>query len=80
MDNSVAVNEPKITFEFNCRKNKQKGLINVLWNYSKLDIIQLASILNVSLQDLQDVHNGKKYLHDESAKNLALMFLLFFGE
>ncbi len=80
MDNVVPVNEPKITFEFNCRKGKQKAIINALWNYSKLDLAQLASLLDVSLQELQDVHNGEKYLHDEAAESLAHYFLILFGE
>lgn len=80
MDNVVPVNEPKITFEFNCRKDKQKTIINALWNYSKLDLAQLASLIDVSLQELQDVFNGKKYLHDEAAESLAHYFLILFGE
>ena len=80
MDNVVPVNEPKITFEFNCRKDKQKAIINALWNYSKLDLAHLTSLLDVSLQELQDVHNGEKYLTDEAAKNLAHCFLILFSE
>ncbi len=80
MDNVVPVNEPKITCEFNCRKGKQKAIINALLNYSKLDLEQLAWMIDVSLQELQDVHNGEKYLHDEAAKNLAHCFLILFSE
>ena len=80
MDNVVPFDEPKITFEFNCKKGKQKAIINALWNYSKLDPAQLAFMIDVPFQELQDVHNGGKYLHDEAAKRLALCFLILFGD
>jgi hypothetical protein len=80
MDSVVQATEPKISFEFNCRKYKQKALIEVLLNHSQLDITKLASWLEVPLETLRDVKNGFAYLHDEPAQNLAHLFLILFGE
>ena len=66
--------------EFNCRKHKQKILIDALLRYSKLNSNNLATILEVPGLELQDVRRGKSFLNTDAVFTLAKLFLTFFGE
>lgn len=76
----VEFNEPFIRFEFDRNKYKQKMLIDVLLNYSKLDLATLASTLEVSVKTLNDVLIGRAFLPEIPATSLAQLFLIFFSD
>lgn len=59
---------------------KQKILIDALLKYSRLDIRAIASMLDVSLNALQEVYNGENIFHEQYAENLTLLFLIFFSD
>jgi len=66
--------------EFNCRKHKQKFLIDALLKYSKLNLNSLATLLGEPTSLVRDVWLGKSFLMLESMKTLADLFLVCFGE
>lgn len=66
-------------FEFNCQGSKQKILVDMLLKYSEQDITTLASALDISVNELQDIYDSKHVLDAERANDLAQLFLIFFG-
>lgn len=76
----VEFSEPFIRFEFDRNKYKQKMLIDVLLNYSKLDLATLASTLEVSIKTLNDVLIGTAFLPEVPARCLAQLFLILFSD
>lgn len=69
-----------IQFEFNSNGNKQRILVDMLLKYGELDINNLASTLDISVYELQEICEGKHFLVGEQAHDLAQMFLIFFGQ
>ena len=76
----VEFSEPLLRFNFCQNKNKQKTWLDILLKYSALDLAGLASLIEVSVQALQDVLSGIRYLEDEPAIILAQFFLIFFSD
>tara|TARA_Y100001968_G_C19440504_1_gene762276 strand:- start:2921 stop:3205 length:285 start_codon:yes stop_codon:yes gene_type:complete len=72
--------ESFIKVNFCSKGNKQKILIDVLTKYSEIDIYKLASILDVSANQLQDICNGEGFLIGEPADSLAQLFIMFLGK
>lgn len=72
--------EPIMHWQFKCRKDRQKILIDIILKYSKLDIAGIAGIIEVSMNTLQEVYKGNAYLDDPINKSLAQLFLLCFSE
>ena len=75
----VEFSEPLVRFNFCENKGRQKQWIEVLIKYSALDLTSLATLIEVPVQMLKDVHQGIKFLTDEAAENLGMYFLLFFS-
>lgn len=71
--------EPVIRYDFICKRAKQKNLIEIIMNYSELDLGALATILSVPLEYLSSVHNGVTYLIGDSERKLGEMFLVMFS-
>lgn len=72
--------ESSVKIDFCSKGNKQKILIDVLTKYGEIDIIKLASILEVSVKRLSDICEGEGFLVGEQADNLAQLFLMFLGK
>lgn len=70
----------EIRFNFAQNKLKQKIWIDMLLDYTKLDINRLAEIIDVSPGFLEKVALKKDYLNQESANRLATLFLLTFSD
>lgn len=77
---NICENNEIIHFAFKCNKTKQKHLIEILLTYSKLDLKTLASSLDVTISFLIGVVTGTCFLEMSKARQLAELFLLFFGE
>lgn len=73
-------NDPFIRFKFEPSISKQKVLIEILLNHTKLDRNALASILEISLLTLNDVQIGAAFLPEIPAKCLAQLFLILFSD
>ena len=66
-------------FEFSSTGSKQRILVDMLLKYGDLTISDLASALDITVSELQDIHDGNHYLVGEQANDLAQLFLSFFG-
>jgi hypothetical protein len=75
----LEANEPIVQTEFKCKRNKQKFLIDVLIRYSQVDFYRLAELLDEPVDVIKDVYHGRAFLEINSAKNLALLFLINFS-
>ena len=75
----VEFSEPLVRFDFCENKNMQRTLIDVLIKYSKLNLENLANLIEVPLQTLIDVHQGMGFLTGDVSENLCKYFLLFFS-
>ncbi len=80
MENYSAEKTPVVKYTFECRANKQKYLVDALLRYGRLDVHGLSSMLDILANELHEVHAGKGYLHDQSAQQLALLFLVCFSD
>jgi len=80
MRSIIEFSKPSIRFEFFCRCDKQKILIEMLLKYSELNLAGLASILNISIGLLQDVYVGADILRGKPADHLLQLFLIFLSE
>lgn len=69
-----------VKYNFECKTNKQRHLIDALLRYGHLDITGLSSVLQVLAAELRDVHLGKGYLYGSTAKQLAMLFLICFSD
>jgi hypothetical protein len=76
----IELSEPLIRFKFEPNKYKQKMLIDILLNYSKLDLAALASTLEISSTILSNVHMGNAFLPENPAKYLAQLFIILFSD
>lgn len=76
----VEFGSPKIRFNFMQNRLKQKTLIDALLRYSKLDINNMAQVLDINPQKLVNVHLGEEYFENESAEELGRLFLILFSE
>ena len=72
--------ESLVRIDFCSKGNKQKILIDILGKYSDMDITQLASVLEVSVERLHEICNGNGFLVGEQADSLAQLFLMFLGK
>ncbi len=77
---AVEVVEPVISVEFKFTRQKQKIFIHALLQCSKLDLEEIAGILNISVGLLMNVYNGKNYLNEEQAIQLSQLFLICFTD
>lgn len=78
---SYLIEKPVVVkYNFECKPNKQKHLIDALLRYGRLDMAGLSSVLHVFTAELRDAHTGKGYLEEASAKKLALLFLVCFSD
>lgn len=69
-----------LQFEFNSEGTKQKILVDILLKYGEQDIASLASILDATSNELQDILNGNYFFTGRQKDDLSHLFLIFFGE
>lgn len=69
-----------VRFDFIQNKFRQKLLIEVLVYYMRIEMLELSKMLDVSLQLLQKVHRGERFLPSTAAQNLGKFFLLTFRQ
>lgn len=75
----VEFNELSLQCEFNNEGKRQQILVDMLLKYGELDIACLASVLTSSINELQDIRDGKHFFTGEQANDLSYLFLSFFG-
>lgn len=80
MSCTIEFNEPKVRFDFAKNKYKQKIWIEVLLKFTKADIKKLADLLELPLNRLVEVHQGKAFFTSDSADRLAQLFLIVFSD
>lgn len=66
-------------YELFCRGNKQRILIDILLNYAQLELADIASIVGVSMNEVQGIYQDK-FLKEQSATNLLYLFLIFIAD
>lgn len=66
-------------FEFCCQGNKQQILVDVLLKYSGMTLKDIATALDVSVEQLQDICDGENFFSGEQSDSLAQLFLIFFS-
>lgn len=71
--------ERRVRYELFCQGQKQQILIDILLNYAKLKISDVANLLSVSIDDVHNIYNNK-FLQGESAMNLLYLFLIFIND
>jgi hypothetical protein len=76
----VEFSESKIRLDFAKNKYKQKIWIEVLLKFTKADINKLAALLELPLDRLVEVHQGKAFFTSDSADRLAQLFLIAFSD
>lgn len=76
----IEFTEPFTRFDFCRKKYKQQNWIDALLRYGSLDLEQLASVLNISTKTLYGVLDGKEFLNEAEAIELAKLFLILFAE
>ncbi len=76
----IEFSESLIQFEFHSNGIKQRMLVDMLLKYGDLDIENLAATLDISVDELQNICEGKHFLEGEQSHDLAQMFLIFFGQ
>jgi hypothetical protein len=69
-----------IRFNFVQNPIKQKLLMDALLNYSKLDLIKMAVLLNSNEEKLVKVYEGEEYFENEMADELGKLFLILFSQ
>ncbi|AHE66200.1 hypothetical protein [Legionella oakridgensis] len=79
MECIIEFQKPLVRYEFSCR-TKQKILLEVLLKYSKLNLIDLALMLDISIATLLNAYKGKEFLQGKPAINLVHLLFIFFGE
>lgn len=72
--------ESPIKFKFSCKNTQQKILIDILLKYSTLNINNLTSLLNVSVEMIKDVYQDKRFFVADAADNLVILFLMFLSD
>ena len=80
IDISVFSDEQVVRFNFAENKANQRKLIKALLHCSKHSIEDLATILNISLEQLIKVQKGAIFLQDKDAEELGRLFLLLFSD
>lgn len=65
-----------IRFDFAQNRFKQKMLIEILTRYMSFEITELSRVLDVPVSLLDQVKQGKKFLHCRAARDLGRLFLL----
>lgn len=68
-----------IGFDFPQNQSKQKIWLEILLGFSKANTEHLAYILDLPIETIMQVHQGKVYLEQEEAKRLRELFLVTFG-
>lgn len=76
----VELSEPKIRFDFVVNKYKQQIWIEALLKFSKLDINNIAEILELPVDMLIKVRHGSIFFQQDSAVQLASLFLIAFSD
>lgn len=74
----VEVIEPIIPIEFQCKRHKQRLLIDALLKCSQLNLEGIALIIDVSAMSLEKVYNGHHYLKNNQVIRLAQLFFICF--
>jgi len=64
--------------EFKCQRNKQYLLLHILLYCTKLNLKDVADLLNVSYSLLSEVYKQQKYLTKEQGLRLTNFFILLF--
>lgn len=67
-------------FKFNSESHKQSLLIDMILRYSEKDMPELANALDITVERLQNIYDGVEFLPENDADDLALLFLIFFGQ
>lgn len=80
MENDLTEKPIMIRYNFECKINKQKLLLDALLRYGHLDLMGLSAVLHVLVDELREVHKGREFLRGSSAKKLALLFLICFSD
>lgn len=80
MDCIIEFQNPRIRFNFRCKEQHQKIIVETLLKFSKLTLADLSSIMNISKKILQEVRNGTAFLKDRSSTHLIYLLFLFLGE
>jgi len=71
---------PIVHYNFHCRKNRQKMLIDAILKYSTADLAHIAFILKLPTSELRKVTYGIHFLSAGYAKELATLFLICFSD
>lgn len=77
---TIEFNEPPIKFDFYRNKFKQKIWIDAILRYGAIDIAGLATLLDLHVKALQNVHSGNLFLAENEAQRLAQLFLIIFSD
>lgn len=80
MSCSLEFPESGVKVDFCIQGSKQKILIDVLIKHGDMNVNNLATALDVPIQTLHDIYQGKRTLDGEKADNLAQLFLMFLGK
>ncbi|KTD23943.1 hypothetical protein [Legionella maceachernii] len=75
----IEFSEPFIRFNFGENKHNQKIWIEALLRFKPISLDDLASVLEVPIQILSEVHEGKAFFSDDAAQRLGQFFLLVFS-
>lgn len=76
----VEFNQPRVRFNFAANKFKQKLWIELLLNYTSLDLEALAILLATPIERLSNVHKGRAFLSRRMAEQLGRIFLMEFSD
>ncbi|MBA2711016.1 MAG: hypothetical protein H0U57_10540 [Tatlockia sp.] len=74
------IKNPLVQYNFAANKHTQKMWINALLHCTKIDINELAMILDLPVYKLRKVYQGELFIHGNEAYRLAQLFLLAFSD
>lgn len=69
-----------VRFDFIQNKLKQRTWIEALLYFTNLDINKMAAMLELPIELLIKVRQGKMYLEQEAAERLGKLFLVAFSD
>ncbi|MBA2711549.1 MAG: hypothetical protein H0U57_13285 [Tatlockia sp.] len=76
----VEFSEPKIRFDFTKNQYKQKIWIEALLKFTQVDINKIATLLELPINRLVEVHQGRAFFTSDSVDRLAKLFLVAFSD
>lgn len=77
MECVIEFTNPLARFEFSYREDKQPILIDILLKFGQLDLANLAALLEIPTDTLDNAYRNNQFLKDQSAINLSKIFLIF---